>query len=59
MIYLIKDNKVIETFDNVISWGINFVEFNNDGFRCKRYCDEDEYFTDELLEEENLETSEE
>lgn len=55
-IYLINadTNETIQTFDDVISWGANFVEYNNGGFRAKMYCNENEYFTDkEVVVEEN------
>ena len=40
-----ETNETIREFNNVISWGYNFVEYNNGG-RCKIYCDEEkEYFT--------------
>lgn len=43
----IETNEVINEYDNVISWGYNFVEYNNGG-RCKIYCNsETEYFSDE------------
>ena len=53
IVYLInkETNEIINEYKNVISWGYNFVEFNNGG-RCKIYCNsETEYFTDEKLEE--------
>ena len=48
MIYLInkETNEVIQTFEDVIEWGENFVEYNNGGYRAKMYCSENEYFTD-------------
>lgn len=48
MVYLINadTNEVIQTFENVISWGDNFVEYTNDEIRAKIYCNDDEYFTD-------------
>lgn len=48
MIYLInaETNEVIQTFENVISWGDNFVEYTNDEIRAKIYCNENEYFAD-------------
>lgn len=62
MIYL-KDrntNEIKETYDNVIAWGDDFVEYYNNGNRAKFYCGDDEYFTDadklnEELENENNE----
>lgn len=56
MIYLInaETNEVIQTFENVIEWGYNFVEYTNDGIRAKIYCNENEYFSDkEIVIEEN------
>lgn len=50
MVYLIKDNKVQSSFDNVVDWGYNYVEYGTKA-RCKFYCNEDEYFTDKELEE--------
>lgn len=51
MIYLIRDNKVQREFDDIISWGPNFVEYKQQGYRTKMYCQEDEYFTDVKPEE--------
>ena len=48
-IYLIDNetNEIKNTYENVIEWGYDFVEYNNGG-RCKIYCDtEKEHFTDE------------
>ena len=56
-IYLINSetNETIQTFDNVIKWGFNFVEYENNGLRGKIYCGENEYFTDkEVIVEENI-----
>lgn len=54
-IYLInaETNETIQTYEDVISWGYNFVEFNNGGYRAKMYCGENEYFTDKevIIEE--------
>ena len=46
-IYLIntETNETIQTFENAISWGYNFVEYDNGG-RAKMYCGENEYFAD-------------
>lgn len=51
MIYLInaETNEVIQTFENVIEWGYNFVEYTNDGIRAKIYCNENEYFSDKEI----------
>lgn len=50
-IYLIDKqlNKVKREYSNVIDWSQDYVEFINDGFRSKIYCDaETEYFSDTL-----------
>ena len=55
VIYLINKltNSVVEVFDNVKSWGENFVEFTTNGLRSKIYCDiETEYFTDNHISQE-------
>lgn len=46
VVYLInKDNlSVVQEFNNVIDWGMDFVEYIN-GQRCKFYCLGNEYFT--------------
>ena len=49
-VYLIdkETNEIKSTYNNVIEWGFNFVEYMNGGYRAKMYCDtETEYFTDE------------
>lgn len=48
MIYLInaETNEIIQTFEDVIAWGYNFVEYKNGNYRAKMYCNENEYFTD-------------
>ena len=48
MIYLInkETNEIIQTFENIIEWGANFVEYLNGGYRAKMYCGENEYFSD-------------
>ena len=38
-------NELIREYNDVIRWGVNFVEYRNGG-RCKIYCNPDEYFTD-------------
>lgn len=51
-VYLIdiETDKVINTYTNIIGFGYNWVEFENNG-RCKLYCDpETEFFTDTLPE---------
>lgn len=48
-IYLknLETNEIIDEYDNVISWGNNFVEYLNQGFRAKKYCDSTtEYFSE-------------
>ena len=54
MIYLIKNDDVIDAFDDVISWGMNFIEFDNGGFKCKVYSEDGCYFTDIKPENKNL-----
>ena len=49
-IYLINSetNEIMQIFENVIHWGVDFVEFNNNGYRGKVYCDyETSVFTDQ------------
>ena len=42
-----ETNEILQTFENVIEWGYNFVEYRNqNNYRTKTYCDESEYFTD-------------
>lgn len=57
MIYLIntETNEVVNTYRNVIAWGINFVEYNQNGLRAKIYCNETEYFTDKVEEQDGSE----
>ena len=45
-----ETNEVIKEYSNVIRWGYNFIEYNDDG-RCKIYCGENEYFTDKRVGE--------
>lgn len=47
-VYLINidTNELVSEYNNVIRWGYNFVEYDNNG-RCKIYCSENEYFTDQ------------
>jgi hypothetical protein len=54
-IYLInKETKeTIQTFENVEKWGKNFVEYKNGNYRAKMYCNENEYFTDQMIEVQN------
>ena len=53
MIYLInaETKEVLNTYNNVIAWGSNFVEYGQGDFRAKIYCNDDEYFTDTITEE--------
>lgn len=53
MIYLKNrvTNKTIQVFENVICWGIDFVEYINGKFRSKIYCNEDEYFSDKEIDD--------
>lgn len=48
-VYLInkETNEVVAEYKDVISWGYNFVEYFNGG-RCKIYCEDNEYFTDNI-----------
>ena len=51
-IYLInaETNETIQTFENVITWKYNFVEYYNGDNRAKMYCGENEYFADKVVE---------
>lgn len=43
----LKNDEIINEYDNVIKYRINFVEYLNQGFRAKKYCDsETEYFSE-------------
>lgn len=48
-VYLVnaETNEIIETFENVTTWGENFVEYLNGGYPGKVYCRGNEYFTDQ------------
>lgn len=48
-IYLIdkKTNEILDILTNVVSFTENCVDFNFDGRRGKRYCGENEIFTDQ------------
>ena len=49
-----ETNEILQTFENVIEWGDTFVEYRNENnYRTKTYCDENEYFTD-IAEQEEL-----
>lgn len=42
-----ETHEILQTFENVIEWGYNFVEYRNqNNYRTKTYCGESEYFTD-------------
>lgn len=60
MIYLINSetNETIRTFENVIEWDYNFVEYDNGGYRSKMYCNENEYFSDKEVIVEETENNE-
>ena len=51
MVYLInkETNETIQTFQNVIAWDYNFVEYMNGKYRAKMYCGENEYFTNNVV----------
>lgn len=53
MIYLInaETKEVVNTYSNVITWGSNFVEYGQGDFRAKIYCNDNEYFTDTITED--------
>ena len=54
VIYLVKNktNELICTFENVIKWENNFVEYKNGIYKSKVYCNlDEEYFTDQLPKE--------
>jgi hypothetical protein len=57
MIYLInaETKEVVNTYNNVIAWGSNFVEYTQNGLRAKIYCNDNEYFTDTLEEQDGSE----
>lgn len=50
MIYLINSEtkEVINTYNNALNWGSNFVEYGQGNFRAKIYCNDNEYFTDNV-----------
>lgn len=54
-VYLVnaETNEIIQTFEDVIEWGYNFVEYLNGGYRAKIYCNENEYFTNEEVQDGN------
>lgn len=49
MIYLIETetNNILNGFENVLNWDVNFVEYLNGGFLSKIYAVEGTYFADE------------
>ena len=50
-VYLIdrNTNEAVQEFSNVLSFGINYVEYLNNGCRGKIYCDtESEYISDTI-----------
>ena len=49
-----ETKEVIQTFENVTNFASNFVEYKNNGYRAKMYCNEDEEFV-EVIENENEE----
>ena len=53
MIYLVnaESKELLNTYNNVIAWGINFVEYKQNGLRAKIYCNDNEYFTDKPIED--------
>ena len=52
-VYLInaETKEIIQTFENVITWDKNFVEYTNNNLRTKMYCGENEYFTDKEVQD--------
>ena len=55
MIYLVNKitKEIVGEYTNIISWSENHVEFENNGNRCKLYCNENEYFTKEIKDGED------
>jgi hypothetical protein len=47
-----ETKQVIMTIENVENYGTNFVEYKNNGYRAKMYCNEDEEFVEEIENEE-------
>lgn len=41
--------EIVGEYANIISWSEDYVEFKNNGNRCKIYCNENEYFTNENI----------
>jgi len=53
-IYLIKEDKTYETYNNVIEWSSDYVIYQAGKGKAKIYAGENEYFTDqEPVVEEN------
>lgn len=53
-IYLIKEDKTYETYNNVIEWSSKYVVYQAGKGKAKIYAGENEYFTDvqpEIVEE--------
>ena len=47
-----ETKQVVMTIENVENYGTNFVEYKNNGYRAKMYCNEDEEFVEEIENEE-------
>ena len=60
IVYLIKEDKTYETYNNVIEWNKDYVLYQAGRGRCKIYAVENEYFTDEMpkVEETPIELAE-
>lgn len=53
-VYLINKNtdEIIREFSDVLSFGVNYVEYSNDGCRGKIYCNtETEYISETIPEQ--------
>ena len=50
-VYLIKEDKSYETYNNVIEWSSNYIIYQAGRGKAKIYAGEGEYFTDVLPEE--------
>lgn len=48
-IYLIKEDKTYETYNNVIEWTREYVIYKAGEGKAKIYAGENEYFADTLL----------
>ena len=46
-IYLIKENKEFDTYNNVVEWKNNYIIYKAGKGTCKIYAGENEYFTDQ------------